>query len=66
MYQFITLHDRHPLWSILRMAVLGTVAIGALHVTASHFDNGELKAAGAITFASILFDFLKRSFAEKA
>lgn len=56
----VTLHDKHPLWPIIRMGVLGAVAIGVLHVTASHFDAGELKAAGAITFASVIFDVLKR------
>ena len=61
----VTLHDRHPLWSIIRMGVVGAVAIGVLHVTASHFDAGELKAAGGIAFASAIFDLLKRQFAEK-
>jgi len=60
----ITLHDKHPLWSILRMGVLGAVAVAALNVTASHFDSGELKAAGAVTFASVLFDMLKRQFSD--
>ena len=36
----VTLHDKHPLWSILRMAVIGSVAIGVLNITASHFDSG--------------------------
>jgi hypothetical protein len=63
--KLVTLHDRHPLWSILRMAVLGMVAVSALYVTAYSFDTGELKAAGTVTFASIFFDFLKRKFAEK-
>jgi hypothetical protein len=47
------------------MAVLGTVAIGVLHVTASHFDAGELKAAGGITLASVVFDALKRALAKE-
>lgn len=61
----ITLHDKHPLWSILRMAVLGSVAIGVLNVTASHFDSGEMKAAGAVTLASVVFDALKRALAKE-
>lgn len=63
MAPLVVLHDRHPLWSIIRMAVLGAVAIGALHVTAYSFDSGELKAAGAVTFASVIFDLLKRQLA---
>lgn len=65
MYKLVTLHERHPLWSILRMGVLGAVAVGALHVTASHFDAGEMTAAGVVIFASAFFDFLKRQFAER-
>ncbi len=61
--KLITLHDRHPIWAIIRMGVLGSVAIGVLQVTASNFDSGELKAAGAVTLASVIFDVLKRQFA---
>lgn len=61
----VTLHDKHPLWSILRMAVIGSVAIGVLQVTAAHFDAGELKAAGAVTLASVVFDVLKRTLAKE-
>jgi hypothetical protein len=57
------LHDKHPLWSILRMAVIGAVAIGVLQVTASSFDYGEMKAAGGVALASVIFDVLKRQFA---
>jgi hypothetical protein len=61
--KLVTLHDRHPIWAIIRMGVLGSVAIGVLQVTASSFDSGELKAAGAVTLASAIFDVLKRQFA---
>lgn len=61
----VTLSARHPIWSIIRLAVIGSVAIGALNVTASHFDSGELKAAGAVTFASVIFDVLKRALAKE-
>lgn len=64
MYKLITLHDRHPLWSIVRMSVLFAGTIGVLHVTATHFDIGELKAAGVVGLLSVVFDVAKRQFTE--
>lgn len=58
----VTLDARHPIWPIIRMAVIGAVACGILNVTASHFDAGEMKAAGAISLMSVIFDVLKRQF----
>lgn len=63
--RLVTLHDKHPLWSIVRMAVIGAVAIGVLQVTAANFDAGELKAAGAVTLASVIFDVLKRTISKE-
>jgi len=58
----MTLSDgRHPIWSILRMAVLMGGACLILSITASHFDAGELKAAGGVGAASLAFDLLKRA-----
>jgi len=56
---------RHPIWSILRSAVIGAVACGLLSVTASHFDSGELKAAGGVGMASLAFDLVKRLLAKE-
>jgi len=64
-YKLITLHDRHPLWSIIRMGVLFTGCIGVLHITATHFDLGELRAAGVVGLLSVVFDMAKRQFTEK-
>lgn len=63
--RMVTLHDKHPLWSILRMAVIGVVAIGVLQVTAASFDAGELKAAGGVALASVVFDVLKRQLSKE-
>jgi hypothetical protein len=56
---------RHPIWSILRMAVLMGGACLILSITASHFDAGELKAAGGVGAASLTFDLLKRAFVKE-
>lgn len=61
----VTLNRRHPLWAIIRMAVIGTVAIGVLKVTATSFDAGEMKAAGGVALASVVFDALKRALAKE-
>jgi len=57
---------RHPCWAILRSAVLGAVACGILAITATHFDSGELKAAGGMGVASLAFDLVKRVLAKEA
>ena len=56
---------RHPLWSILRSAVIGAVACAVLLITASNFDSGELKAAGGVGIASLAFDLIKRMLAKE-
>ena len=61
--RLVTLHDRHPIWAIIRMAVLFSGAIGVLNVTATSFDKGELAAAGGVGLLSVVFDVLKRQFA---
>lgn len=61
----VTLHDRHPLWSIIRMAVLGTILVGTLKVTASSFDQGEIAAATILSLSSLVFDTFKRARAKK-
>jgi len=50
----------HPLWSILRMAVVFAAGIITLHVTATHFDLGEIKAAGTVALLTAVFDIAKR------
>ena len=64
--KLVTLHDRHPFWSILRMGVVFAGAIGVLQVTASTFDLGELKAAGAVGLLTLVFDVIKRQLADRA
>ena len=34
----------HPIWEIARIAVWGAIVIGVLFVTASQFDETEIKA----------------------
>jgi len=51
---------KHPLWSIVRMAVVFGAGLAALHITASHFDLGEVKAAGAVALITVVFDVAKR------
>ncbi len=54
---------KHPIWSIIRMAVLFGGAAMILHTTATHFDSGELVAAGGVGAASLAFDIIKRALA---
>ena len=56
---------RHPIWSIIRSAVIGMVACGILMITATNFDSGELKAAGGVGVASLAFDLVKRMLAKE-
>jgi len=56
---------RHPIWPIIRSAVIGVVACGILMITATHFDSGELKAAGGVGVASLAFDLIKRMLAKE-
>ena len=51
---------KHPLWSVVRMGVVFTAGLVALHITASHFDLGEIKAAGAVALITVVFDVAKR------
>ena len=57
---------RHPLWSIIRTVALMLCATLILHVTASHFDSGEMKAAGGVGITSLAFDLIKRMLAKEA
>lgn len=40
--------SNHPIWEIARLATLGVIAIGALYVCATQFDETEWKAIGMI------------------
>jgi len=42
------------------MGVVFTAGLVALHITASHFDLGEIKAAGAVALITVVFDVAKR------
>lgn len=55
-----TLHDKHPLWPIIRMAILGSILVGTLKVTATSFDQGEIAAASILALSSLVFDGFKR------
>lgn len=52
----------HPLWPILRSAVVFAGAILILERTATNFDLGEMKAAGGVAIITAVFDIVKRSF----
>ena len=56
-------NSKHPMWPILRSLSMFAGAALLLHVTASHFDAGELKAATGVGVASFVFDLIKRSLA---
>lgn len=56
---------RHPIWSVLRSAVIMGGACAMLSITASQFDAGELKAAGGVGMASLAFDLIKRLVAKE-
>jgi len=56
---------RHPIWPIIRSAVIGVVACGILMITATHFDAGELQAAGGVGVASLAFDLITRMLAKE-
>lgn len=56
---------RHPIWSIFRTVALMLCATLLLHVTATHFDGGELKAVGGVGLASVAFDVIKRLIAKE-
>lgn len=38
----------HPIWAIIDTLVLGCLALGALWITATNFDESEMKAIGVI------------------
>ena len=52
---------KHPVWPIIRMAVMFTGATLILHETATSFDSGEMLAAGGVGAASLAFDLIKRT-----
>ena len=52
---------KHPIWSIVRMAVVFGGACLMLHITATSFDAGELKAAGGVSLLTLAFDILKKN-----
>jgi hypothetical protein len=54
---------KHPIWSIIRMAVMFGGAALILNTTATHFDSGEIAAAGGVGAASLAFDLIKRAIA---
>lgn len=55
---------RHPVWSLLRSVVLMTGAVIILERTASHFDSGEVAAAGGVAVTSIAYDIVKKLLAQ--
>jgi hypothetical protein len=52
---------KHPIWPIVRMAVMFAGAALILHETATSFDSGEMMAAGGVGAASLAFDLIKRT-----
>lgn len=52
---------KHPLWPIIRMTVLFCGLTLILERTATHFDFGELTAAGAGGALVLVFDIIKRN-----
>lgn len=51
---------KHPIWSILRSAVVMGGACLMLSITATQFDSGELKAVGGVGLASVAYDVMKK------
>lgn len=58
-------NPRHPIWPILRTAVVMAGACAMLSITATQFDGGELKAVGGVGAASLAFDVIKRLIAKE-
>ena len=56
---------RHPIWSVIRTAVIMGGACVMLSITATSFDSGELKAVGGVGLASVAFDLVKRMIAKE-
>jgi len=54
---------KHPIWPLLRTAVVMGGACVMLTITATSFDSGELKAVGGVGAASLAFDIIKRALA---
>lgn len=58
--EHITANPQHPAWPLLRIVTITLCASFVLMVTASSFDESELKAIGGIGVGAGVVEFAKR------
>lgn len=58
-------HPDHPVWNLLKIAIVGLIAITALYVTATTFDETEIKAWAPMLAALAGSEILQHYFRKK-